>query len=204
MAYSFHVVEPRGDAVAGVDTVLKPYLRLVVEGPMRTEDMRASMHEALELVASRSLEVILVDIRAATTELELGGFFFLAEEAARQPGPRPRTALVAREDQRRDAEYMEDSFVNRGLPLRVFFDMAESLRWLGVTAEAGAGLGAPSAPEEPAADQHADADADGQRPVDAARDGIVESRRDDHADEPRDGLERRLEAVARVGRDRRR
>lgn len=180
MAHSFHVVD-RAEGVASedVDAVLKPYLRMVVEGPMRTEEMFTSLHEILEVVAARSLDVILIDIRAATTDLELGGFFFLAEEAARQPGPRPRAAVVAREDQRRDAEYMEDSFVNRGLPLRVFFDMVESLRWLGVTAEASSELGAPPAAlEEPATDEHADADTDGERPVDAARHGVVEGGRD--------------------------
>lgn len=138
MTYSLQVIE-RSGAAAGLHGAppAKPYLRFELAGPMLTSELRRGMQETLALLAERSLEALLVDIRAATTRLELGGFFFLAAEAARTPGPRPRTALLARADQRRDAEYMENSLVNRGLPFRAFLEPEDPLRWLGVTGEGG-------------------------------------------------------------------
>lgn len=134
MPYSLNIVGPADAAAhAAQGSFVKPYLSIEMTGRLETEEMRVIMYETARLVREHALEALLLDMRATTTSVEAGGFFFIVEEAARLRGPRPRAALLARDDQRRDAEYMENSAVNRGLPFRAFFDAGRAMEWLRVT-----------------------------------------------------------------------
>jgi hypothetical protein len=103
---------------------------LTHSGPISSEDIRAAGIDLIARATKEGFTRVLVDVSAIVNELPATELFLRTEEHSRLGPPRPRVALIGREDQERDLGFIENVAVNRGMPLRAFVDKSLALEWL--------------------------------------------------------------------------
>jgi hypothetical protein len=108
----------------------KDFVLLRHEGEITPAEVDEARIEAFRLVETSGLSRLVIDIRGVTGEADPVDLRAMMETNAEVKPPRPHAAIVVREDQYPRFRFIEDFAVSRGMPIRVFVDEAEAMRWL--------------------------------------------------------------------------
>lgn len=113
------------------------YMLVEHSGDMTPAEMVAARRDVMPLMQEHGIANVLVDVRRVTNQPSVGDTYAAVEEHAGERTVRPRAAVVGREDQAEDLQFIENVGVNRGMSLRSFTSFDDAIAWLGRTADAG-------------------------------------------------------------------
>jgi hypothetical protein len=101
------------------------------DGSISAAEIRASSVEIIEQAKRAGFTKVVVDVSGITNRLSLAELYFSTEEQAKLGPPRPRAAILGRQDQEQELRFIENMGATRGMPIRAFTSEVEALKWLG-------------------------------------------------------------------------
>ena len=99
-------------------------------GNVSASELRAAREDAIALRLKTGEKKLLVDFSEAVSIPSVGDSYFIAQEAAKSKFSATRTAVIARPEHSRIAEFVAFAATTAGLTVKVFHDETKALQWL--------------------------------------------------------------------------
>jgi hypothetical protein len=99
-------------------------------GQISLAESRAAQAAVFAAIAEHGIMRVLIDVTGITNDLSVIDLFVVSSDLDRPELPRPRGALVARQDQRDQARFLETVAANRGLNIASFTERDKAEAWL--------------------------------------------------------------------------